>query len=282
MALKDKAVFTAAQGFLFISGPGTAPPTPTELDALDPERFGCASYLVELSGSPATFTLKNGTTDATPALDDDATAAQVQVALENLASIGAGNVLVEGSADDGFTVTAISELQGEKLVLSGTGVTVSAVDLLNGWGQIGHTSRDDMPEFGFDGGDSKVAGTWQKKRLREVADGDPVADSVTIKLEQWDDTTMELYFGANAATEEGIFGVDGKFAPVEKALLVIIVDGGLKIGFYAAKASFKRDDAVDMPVDEFAGLPVKATFLDMPGRRLYDWINKALFGKRRP
>lgn len=143
------------------------------------------------------------------------------------------------------------------------------------WEQVGHTSRDDMPEFGFDGGDKEVKGTWQKKRLREIATGDPVADSLTFKPEQFDTSSLELYYGTNASAVDGEFGVDGSFNPVEKALLVVIVDGKARLGFYAAKASISRDDSIDMPVDDFTGLPVKATFLDMPGQLLYKWISRA-------
>ncbi|ASR77128.1 major tail protein [Mycobacterium phage MyraDee] len=192
MALNDDAVITAAVGYLFTAPPGTAAPTPQELDALNLETFATLA--------PA-------------------------------------------------------------------------------WEQIGHTSRDDMPEFGYDGGETEVRGTWQKKRLREVESGDPVADSVTVVLEQFDLGSLELYYGENASTVNGEFGVDGNFKPVERAFLVIIVDGETRIGFYAAKASIKRDDSIDLPVDGFAGLPVKATFLDMAGQLLYKWISKALLTK---
>ena len=144
------------------------------------------------------------------------------------------------------------------------------------WEQVGHTSRDTMPEFGFEGGDKEIRGTWQKKRLREIATGDPVADSVSIVLEQFDATSLELYYGSDGAAVDGEFAVSGDFEPVEKALLIVIVDGDVKVGFYAAKTSFSRDDSIDVPVDDFTGFPVKGTFLDLAGNPLYKWISKAL------
>lgn len=147
------------------------------------------------------------------------------------------------------------------------------------WSQVGHTSRDDLPEFGFEGGDKEIKGTWQQKRLREIATGDPVADSVTIILEQFDLTSLELYYGANAAdtvAEPGVFGVSGDFVPVEKSLFILIVDGDVRVGFYAPKASISRDDSIALPVDGFAGLPVKASFLNYKNKRLYDWISDDL------
>ncbi|MDV6975338.1 phage tail tube protein [Mycobacterium intracellulare] len=290
MALIDEAVINAAVGYVFRAPVGTAKPTPDELDSVDPERFGCQVLNVKVSGSPTTYKLKQGATDTTADLDLAASADAVTSALEALPSIGAGNVIVEGvSAGDaaGLTITVSGALQSKTLTLTGTatGGTSPAVDVEvvkapNGWRNVGHTSRDDMPEFGFDGGDTEVKGTWQKKRLREIATGDPVADSVTINLSQWDADSLELYYGEDAAPDEdGVFGVSGDFEPIECAVLIIIVDGSVRIGFYAPKASVKRDDSVNLPVDDLASLPIKVTFLNLGARRLYDWISKALFKK---
>lgn len=288
MALKDNAVVTAALGYVFVHDTvGTAAPTPTELDDLDPLLFGCQVLTLKLSSGTAasgTFTVTVGGS-ATTALPYNASATVVQTALEALATVGVGNVTVTGTSlvSPGFDITWVETLQGAAptttadgaLLVGSTpvlGVTVKTA--ANGWKNIGHTSRDDMPEFGFDGGDTEVKGTWQRKRLREVASGDPVADSVTIKLEQWDTTTLELYFGEDSASTPGVFGVSGEFVPVEKAFLILIIDGTARIGFYAPKASIKRDDSIELPVDEFSSLPVKATFLNLGARRLYDWISQ--------
>lgn len=145
-----------------------------------------------------------------------------------------------------------------------------------GWDMVGHTSRNDMPEFGFDGGDTEVKGTWQKKKLREVQTSDLV-DSLSLKLQQWDESSLELYYGTNASATAGEFAVSGTFAAFEKAFLIIIVDGDFRIAFHASKASIKRDDAIDLPVDDFASLPIKVTFLNYSSDPLFKWINEDLF-----
>jgi hypothetical protein len=287
MSLNDNAVVTAAQGFVFTAAVGTAAPTPSTLDTVDPALFGSQTQTVVVSGAPTSYTLDvDG--EETTALPLASTAATVQAALEALDAVGAGNVTVTGTsaATPGLTITWIEALQGSDLdIVEGTFVggtdpeaVITETTAINGWKNLGHTSREDMPEFGFDGGDTEVKGTWQKKRLREVATGDPVADFVTVNLQQWDMDSLELYFGADSASTPGVFGVSGDFVPVEKALLIIIVDGDVRLGFYAPKASLKRDDSVDLPVDEFASLPVKATFLNHGVSRLYDWISEDLFG----
>jgi hypothetical protein len=341
MSLNDKAVVTAAIGYVYVADPGTPRPSPSALESIDPESFGSSSGSLKASAVPTggTFSLTVGegivapkeqveevttfeatgvepptvTPDAktvstktaktakaveapavvaapsgtTLELPFDAGSAEVQQALENISEVGAGNVKVTGGGflEDGFVVSFIGELAGENIAvtvnskLEPVSVTVDSavVSAPNGWTSLGHTSREDLPEFGFDGGDTEVRGTWQNESLREVVT-EPIADYLTIMLAQFDIPTFELYYGKNASKTPGVFGVSGGTqAPVEKALFIIIQDGETKIGFYAPKASIRRDDSVELSVDEFAMLPVRATFLKYGSANKFEWINEDLF-----
>jgi hypothetical protein len=288
MAINDDAVITAAVGYVFVGNVGNARPTPAEIETIDPALFGALVHELKISGTPTggTFTITVGT-DTTTALAYNASAAVIQAALEALDSVGTGNVTVTGtSLTAGLDVAWIGRLQGSTVTptstdtLTGTGTPASGFTVktaLNGWKSIGHTSREDMPEFGFDGGDKEVKGTWQKAQLREV-ETDPVVDFLTLFLHQFDTDTFELYYGADASATPGVFGVSGSTtAPVEKAFLIIVVDGPARVGFYAPKASIRRDDAIQMPVDEFAALPIRATWLKHGTSNLFEWINEDMF-----
>jgi hypothetical protein len=146
----------------------------------------------------------------------------------------------------------------------------------SGWANIGHTSRNDMPEFGFEGGDSEIRGSWQKKKLREVTTDEPI-DTLVVQLLQFDDEALGLYYGPNQSATPGVFGVKSSSATVEKALLVAIEDGSERLGFWVPKSSIKRDDAIQLPVDDFASMPIRATFLDDGVNNLFEWINEDLF-----
>lgn len=286
MSQNDKAVITAAQGFVFTAPVGTAAPTPAELDDLNPATFGAKVLTIKSTGTPTSYTLTVGA-GTTPSLAASAGPAVVQAALEALATVGSGNVLVTGINvldTDGLDVAIVGAKQGTSITITGTPsggtsptIVVTTKTALNGWITTGHTSRNDMPEFGFDGGDFEVRGTWQNENLREVTTK-VVADFVTVVLEQFDLNSFELYYGVNASGTPGVFGVAGGTpVPVEKAFLVIIVDGTARVGFYAIKASIRRDDSIKLPVDEFAGLPIRATFLKHGANRLCDWISEDLF-----
>lgn len=306
MSQNDKAVVTAAVGYVFTAEPGTPRPTPAQLAAIDAEAFGAQVYSVKSPGAAAPFSLAVGAgpapiegssgasgdvtpistkstktasaRSATAELPADSGAAEVQAALEGLTEVGPGNVKVVGeSVESGFTVSFIGSLHGQEVVLTATGADATVVSAPNGWSSLGHTSRDDLPEFGFDGGDTEVRGTWQNESLREVVT-DPIADYLTMFLQQFDTQAFELYYGKDASKTVGVFGVAGGTpVPVEKALLIIIVDGDVKIGFYSPKASVRRDDSIQLATDEFASLPVRATFLKHGSANKFEWINEDLF-----
>lgn len=278
MALDDDAVITAAVGYIYTNTVGTARPTLAEIDDFDPETFGAQTQKATAS---AATTLTVGA-QTTPSLPSTSTAAAVQTALEGLSTVGVGNVLVVGSTDpddtlaDGLNVSWVGEKLGQTLTLTGSTATITAVAAANGWKMTGHTSRDDLPEFGKDGGDTGVKGTWQNKALRETLSGDPRVDFVTAILEQFDRGNLELYYGEDSSNEDGVFNVDGDFAPVERALLIVIVDGDVSVGFHASKASIRGDDSIEMDIDNFVGFPVRMTFLKMGARKLFSWISDKL------
>lgn len=279
MALNDTAVLTAAVGWVFTADIGTAAPSPAALSALDPATFGDSSALITVTGTGGTFTITVGG-QTTAGIAHNATAAAVKTAVELLSTVGSGNSTVTGTnvtsgVTLGITVPFAGTITASGASLTGAGAGVSAAT--SGWRNIGHTSRGDLPEFGFDGGDTEVKGTWQNESLREVVT-DPVADYLTLMLHQFDTESFELYYGANASVTPGVFSVaNGTGAPVEKALLVIIVDGANKVGFYSPKASLRRDDAITLSADEFAQLPVRATFLKHLNLPKFDWIAEDLF-----
>lgn len=282
MSLNDNAVLTAAVGWVYTAPVGTARPTPAEIKAFNPSTFAAASGSKELTigGTGGTYTLSVGGS-ATAAIAFDANAAAIKSALEALTAVGAGKATVTGTGP--YTISLDSSVVGA-LTGTFTSVTGAGTNALvdvpvhgQGWTNVGHTSRGDLPEFGFEGGDTEVKGTWQNESLREVVT-DPIADFLTLMLHQFDTESFELYYGKNASSTAGVFGVAGGTpAPLEKALLIVIVDGTTQVAFYSPKASIRRDDSISLAVDEFAALPVRATFLKHGAANKFEWIAEGLF-----
>lgn len=283
MALNDNAIFTAATGYIFKAPVGTAAPTREQVRDFDPDTFGAHTVALKVTGkiNDGTFKVTVGGKE-TAEIAHNADAATIQAAIEALDTVGTGNVVVT-SVDGGFNVNFIGARFGEApevsldtASLTGTGSMTSEVaSEAIGWEPIGHTSEEELPEFGFEGGDTETKGTWQKKALKEVTTETPV-DYVTYKAHQFDEATLELYYGKNVATDEGVFGIDNPASQgIESALLIVMVDGPYKIAFTAAKASTRRDEAISLSTDGFSVLPLRSTFIKHPGRNLYNWITPA-------
>lgn len=283
MSLNDNAVFTAAKGYVFTAPVGTAAPTPAEIAEFEPETFGGANHELKVTGNPTggtfTITYDTATTDAIPY---NATSGVVQAALEKLAKVGPGNVVVTGETlAEGLTIAFIGDLRTSDKAPTATAdftggstpkVTVAKGAEGNAWDPIGHTAEEDLPEFGYEGGDKESKGTWQKKNLKEVTT-EAVVDYVTMKLNQFDLKTFSYYYGKNKSSTPGVFGVEsGDNASVEEAILIIIVDGDYRIGFTAAKSTIRRDESISLATDDFSQLPIRSTFVKHPGRLLFEWI----------
>lgn len=275
MAFNDNAVFTASTGYVFLAPVGTAAPTPEQLADFDPESFGSHTYdltVAPLPGDTYTLTVEGQSTEP---LKADASAAEIQAALGKLSTVGVGGALVAGRPGDGYTVSFIGDHFGKEVELTAEGATVEVADKPIGWSPIGHTGMEDLPEFGYDGGDSETKGSWQKKNLKEVTTETPV-DYVTIKALQFDSETLELYYGKNASSIDNVFGVDAPSSSgVERAVLIVLVDGDFKIAFSSAKASVRRDESVALSAEDFSTLPLRATFIKHPGRHLFEWTTPA-------
>jgi hypothetical protein len=144
---------------------------------------------------------------------------------------------------------------------------------LTGFTDIGHTSDDDLPEFGFDGGDTEVRGSWQNQALREVVT-EALADYMTFNLLQFDKEGLSLYYGVtDPGATDGVFEVgSNNNPPIERALVVVIVDGNTKIAFHAGRTGIRREDAIQLDPEGFAALPLRATFLKGTGP-LFSWIS---------
>lgn|SRR5699024_2685148 len=150
--------------------------------------------------------------------------------------------------------------------------TYGVDDVESGWVTLGHTSEEDLPEFGFDGGDKETRGTWQKKNLREVSTDTPV-DYLLMRAQQFDSETLELYYGENVSSEAGIYSVNSSDAPsLTRGLLLVLVDGPHRIGFYAPKTSIRRDDSISLATDGFGTLPLRATLTKETGKPLFSWV----------
>lgn len=142
------------------------------------------------------------------------------------------------------------------------------------WVQLGHTSRDDLPVFGFDGGDQETRGSWQNASLKRVVT-EVAQDFVTFNALQLDETILSYYYGVtNPGSTVGKFDVtDVATSGIDTALLIVIVDGSATIGFHASKVSIGREDSIELAIDEFVAVPLRASILKSGSNPLFSWLS---------
>jgi len=145
---------------------------------------------------------------------------------------------------------------------------------LVGWTQLGHTSRDDLPVFGFDGGDAETLGSWQNASLRRVTT-EAAQDFVTFNALQLDEQILSFYYGvSNPGSTVGKFDVtDASVSGIETALVIVIVDGDATVGFHASKTSIGREDSIELAIDEFVAVPLRASILKSGSNPLFSWLS---------
>ncbi|WP_405960614.1 hypothetical protein OG235_24785 [Streptomyces sp. NBC_00024] len=129
------------------------------------------------------------------------------------------------------------------------------------WVNFGHTSRDEMPEFGRDGDDPTTIGSWQNAKLRQTSPD--ITYTLTFQSVQSTTDTYQLYFGAGPEKiqGDGSFRIPATPTPQIKALLMILVDGASFLPLWHPRASLLGSDAISLDVENFVSYPITGTFM---------------------
>lgn len=124
------------------------------------------------------------------------------------------------------------------------------------WGEMGHTSLEDVFSVASDGGDATTIGTLQNKALRTSYASR--AETFNLTLQQFDTEGLKLYYGANATVSAGgAVQVPTNPTPTVASFLAVFVDGENEFAIYAPKAEiFRADDLSIGDTESLAGLPL--------------------------
>lgn len=133
------------------------------------------------------------------------------------------------------------------------------------WSNVGHTSLEDIFGITSEGGEATVIGTLQNTALRTRYS--TRTEKMTFTVQQFDETNLKLYYGANAPTlADGSIGVPANPTPTVAAFLAVFVDGDNYFAFYAPKAEIYRNDDLSLSdTESLAGLPLGVTPMPYEG-----------------
>lgn len=145
-----------------------------------------------------------------------------------------------------------------------------------GFDHLGHSDIDEVLSFGQEGGETETKGSWQNPSLREATTSVPVDYLVAKSLQVRDNAILTLYYGGGNASVVNEFSLPDTSVPVEKSLLLVMVDAVGPLGLYIKRASIRREDAIEVASDDFVKLPLRFTFLQASGSPKATWIGQGL------
>jgi hypothetical protein len=143
-----------------------------------------------------------------------------------------------------------------------------------GWTDLGHTSVDDLPAFGQEGGDVTTKGSWQSTALRTSTAA--AVDYVDVTAIQIDNNILEMFYGGGTYAEADAFSLPDAPGTENRALTVVYFDGTNGWAFYAYKTSVSRADSPSFASDDFAKWPLRFTVLKATGQERGKWIGPGL------
>ena len=150
--------------------------------------------------------------------------------------------------------------------------TISPTSPPAGWECIGHTSKENLPKYGKDGGDANQYGSWWDDAIDTAYD--PVTWNLGFASLQSDALSLGMAFGGGTLDPvAGTFSF-GNVDAVPRALLVLMVGGVKRRGLYHPNTSITLGDAPEIATDAFFEIPMLAQLLNSAA------TGKAWSGKR--
>lgn len=130
------------------------------------------------------------------------------------------------------------------------------------WENMGHTSLEDIFSMSSEGGEASVLGTLQNKNLRtRYSDR---TEAIAITLQQFDEKSLKLFYGANAINVNGLIAPHKSPVPTQAAFLAVFLDGDNVFAIYIPKAEIYRGDDLSISdTESLAGLPLSVRPLQL-------------------
>lgn len=131
----------------------------------------------------------------------------------------------------------------------------------SGWSELGHTDAETPLTITREGGDLTTITTWQGGTIEDRASVTFFLDFTSLQL---DLETMQLFFGGGSAVSNsaGYFDIPKSVstgASQQRQLIVCVVDGAKREGFYTSTASIAANGSISGPAPRT--LPLRATLV---------------------
>lgn len=125
---------------------------------------------------------------------------------------------------------------------------------------IGHTSRENLPKYGKEGGEATQYGSWWDDAIDTSYS--PVQWTLGMNSLQSDAVSLGLAFGGGTLDDEAGTYDFGNVEAVAKSLLLLMAGGSKRRGFYHPNTSITLGDAPEIDTEKFFEIPLLAQLLN--------------------
>lgn len=135
-----------------------------------------------------------------------------------------------------------------------------------GWDLLGHTSRENPPSWSKDGGEQESKDSWEEESL--ASSTSPTTFGLAFNALEVTRETMDLTFpGGTYDSDEESYSVGGNTGKVEKAVQVLMLDGGKIASIYHPRVSLSGGDMWEIDVENFFETNLAGTIMTYNGER---------------
>ncbi len=124
------------------------------------------------------------------------------------------------------------------------------------WVCLGHSSRENLPAYSKDGGDTNSFDSWWQTGIDSTTD--PMSYSLTLNQLQSDAVTLGLAFGGGTINNTAGFYDIGDITNVACSLLILMVGGTKRRAFYHPNASVSIGDLPELATDSYLEIQLQA------------------------
>ena len=136
-------------------------------------------------------------------------------------------------------------------------LSIGAASSPAGWERVPNTSRENLPSFDVEQGNSKILGSWDVKSLRTVYEDGSVKLSFRV-LQHDPDTMIKFLNGWKTETLEGAVMPASNWA-ITCGLAVVILDGNTVSGYHIPNMDAVVTGLPSLNLEGFAETTIQGT-----------------------
>jgi hypothetical protein len=144
-----------------------------------------------------------------------------------------------------------------------------------GWKSLGHTSVENNVSLSKDGGETTTYDSWWEPAIDSIQS--PTKWSGTANALEISSATLDLAFSGELETTSttGGYLVPADISAVEKALLILAVQGNKRMAIYLGRAAITLGDAPSFDREALFEVPLSFSILSYEGHTM-EWFHPAL------